>query len=386
MNFQYYMPVHILFGRGRLKDLATLELPGKKALIVTGGQSARKYGYLDKVQEYLKQNGVDTVVFDKVQPNPAAGHIDEAAGLARRENCEFIIGLGGGSAIDSAKAVAIMVDNGDYAFWDYVKGKATIMQPVLPIVAVPTTAGSGSEANSRMVVTNADTQEKISYGIKDTFPLLSIIDPELSVTVPPRFTAYQGMEALFHATEAYLADVSQPLSRLYALDCLRRINRFLPDAVRDGNDLQAREETAWASTLSGMTESVSDCFSGYSLEYTLSAFYPDLPHGAGLAALSVPYYNHLLKKNGDRVAERYMDMAQAMGEGGTCPEDFPAALSKLIKAVGLSELKLSDWGISKKEAEKLAESSFSAMSGLPDFDTIRLDRQDAACIIREAIN
>lgn len=139
MHFNYYMPTRVIFGRGRLKELAQAELPGKKALIViTGGNSMRKFGYLDKVQALLRENGVDSTVFDKVLPNPIEAHVEEAAELARREECDFVIGLGGGSAIDSAKSIAIMVNNGDNRYWDYLKGKASIMQPVLPIVAIPT--------------------------------------------------------------------------------------------------------------------------------------------------------------------------------------------------------------------------------------------------------
>lgn len=387
MHFNYYMPTRIIFGRGRIKELATVDLPGKKALIlITSGKSMRKYGYLDNIQNLLKENSVDSVVFDKVLPNPLAQHVQEAAELARQEECDFVIGLGGGSAIDSAKSVAIMVNNNDNSYWDYLKGNATIMQPVLPIVAIPTTAGTGTESDPWTVITNADTNEKIGFGIKDTFPTLSVVDPELMVSVPSLFTAYQGMDAFFHSSEGYLANVAQPVSDLYALDSIKRITRFLPEAVKDGHNLQAREEMAWASTQAGMVESMSSCISEHSMEHALSAFYPDLPHGAGLVALSLPYYSYLMKKDKDKIAVRYMEMARAMGEAGNGPEDFLMALRKLIEKVGLSELKLSSWGISPEEAEKLAENSFLAMGGLYNLDPIRLDRNDAACIIREAIH
>ena len=139
MHFNYYMPTRVIFGRGRLKELAQAqaELPGKKALIViTGGNSMRKFGYLDKVQALLRENGVDSTVFDKVLPNPIEAHVEEAAELARREECDFVIGLGGGSSIDSAKSIAIMVNNGDNRYWDYLKGKASIMQPVYKLQVI----------------------------------------------------------------------------------------------------------------------------------------------------------------------------------------------------------------------------------------------------------
>ena len=241
MHFSYFMPTRIIFGRGKLSHLATADLPGKKALIViTNGKSMRNLGYLDKVVSYLKDRGVESVVFDKVLPNPIEQHVMEAAELARNENCDFIIGLGGGSAIDSAKSIAIMIKNPG-TYWDYIKGEKEIHEDVLPIVAIPTTAGTGTEADPWTVITNPDVNEKVGFGSKETFPTLSIVDPELMLSVPPKLTAYQGMDAFFHSVEGYIANVAQPMSDIFALDSISRIAEYLPRAVRNGSDLQARE-------------------------------------------------------------------------------------------------------------------------------------------------
>lgn len=386
MHFDYYIPTKIVFGRGRLNELATLPLGGKKALIViTNGNSMKSLGYLKRVQDYLEQNGVASVVFDKVLPNPIQDHVMEAAELARNENCDIIIGLGGGSAIDTAKSTALMVRNPG-VYWDYVKGGREITEAVLPIIAIPTTAGTGTESDPWTVITNMVTSEKIGYGVKELFPTLAIVDPELMLSVPANLTAYQGMDAFFHSVEGYLAKVAQPLSDMFALDSIRRITKFLPQAVKDGNNLQAREEVAWASTQAGMVESTSCCISEHSMEHALSAFYPKLPHGAGLVALSVPYFSYLLKKDEKKVAARYMDMARAMGEENVnSPVAFVEALKKLIKAVGLKDLKLSDWGLQKEDAEMLAENSFAAMGALYELDPVVLTKEDACCIIDEAI-
>lgn len=385
MHFEYFMPTRLIFGRGKLEELASRPLPGKKALIViTNGRSMRSLGYLNRVADYLQQQGVESVVFDKVLPNPIEDHVMEAAELARNENCDFIIGLGGGSAIDSAKSIAVMVRNPG-TYWDYVKNGKTLSEPVLPIIAIPTTAGTGTESDPWTVITNNETNEKVGFGIPETFPLFSIIDPELMVSVPPRLTAYQGMDAFFHSTEGYLANVAQPVSDLYALDSIRLVNEFLPQAVADGNNLQAREQMAWASTQAGMVESISSCISEHSMEHALSAFYPQLPHGAGLVALSVPYYSYLLKKDRNKVKERYLHMARAMGKKGDNPELFLDALKELIQKVGLSDLRLSEWGIKKDEAEKLAANSFEAMGFLYSLDPVSLNQTDAVCVIRDAI-
>lgn len=385
MHFDYFMPVRLIFGRGRLKELSSLHLPGQKALIViTNGKSMRHLGYLDRVVGYLKEQGIDAVVFDRILPNPIETHVMQAAEFARNENCDFVIGLGGGSAIDSAKAIALMVKNPG-TYWDYVKGLKKPGEDVLPVIAVPTTAGTGTEADPWTVITNTAANEKVGFGIKETFPRLAIIDPELMVSVPAKLTAYQGMDAFFHSVEGYLANVAQPLSDMYALDSVRRISTFLPQAVADGSNLQAREEMAWASTQAGMVESISSCISEHSMEHALSAFYPELPHGAGLVALSVPYFSYLLKKNRAKVTERYLHIARAMGRQGDNPELFIDALKDLIAAVGLDNLKLSEWGIKKEEAEKLAANSFDAMGFLYKLDPVDLNQTDAACVIRDAI-
>lgn len=386
MHFDYFIPTKIIFGHNRLKELESLPLPGKKALIViTNGQSMRNLGYLDKVIKHLQAQNISAVVFDKILPNPIEDHVMEAAELARNHNCDFIIGLGGGSAIDSAKSIAIMVRNPG-TYWEYVKGQKTVSQAILPIVAIPTTAGTGTEADPWTVITNNKSNEKVGFGIAETFPVLAIVDPTLMVSVPQKLTAYQGMDAFFHAAEGYLACIAQPVSDMLSLQAIGLISQYLPKAVADGKNLQAREKMAWASTAAGMVESTSSCISEHSMEHALSAFYPDLPHGAGLVALSVPYFSYLLKKDRAKVEPRYIDMAHAMGETGNQPELFIQALQKLIKKIGLENLKLSEWGIKKEEAEKLAANSFAAMGALYELDPVKLDIRDATCIICDAIN
>ena len=260
--FSMHIPTRILFGCGEIKKLATEKMPGKKALIViSAGTSMRKYGYLGNVERYLKENGVESVVFDKVLPNPIKQHVMEAAQLCRDEKCDMVVGLGGGSSIDSAKAIAVMACNeGDY--WDYItagSGKGKPVTRALPIIAIPTTAGTGTEADPWTVVTNEELQEKIGYGCDLTYPTLSIIDPELMVSIPPHLTAYQGFDAFFHASEGFIANCATPISDLFALEAIRLLYKYLPVAVKDGRNLKARAKVAWASTLAGMVESTSSC-------------------------------------------------------------------------------------------------------------------------------
>jgi len=249
LDFSYYMPTRIIFGCGKLSELETTPyLPGKKALVVIGAAGAmKKHGYLDRVTKYLNKNGVETVVYDRIQPNPVSEHVEEGASVARENNCDFVVGLGGGSSIDSAKSIAVMAVNPG-RYWDYIArgsgGGKTPAEGALPIVAITTTAGTGTEADPWTVITRSETNEKIGWGANCTFPCLSIVDPELMASVPAKTTAYTGMDAFFHSVETYLATVNQPTSDLLALEAVGLITKYLPVAVKDGTDMQARTKLA----------------------------------------------------------------------------------------------------------------------------------------------
>lgn len=376
MQFDYYIPTKILFGTGKLNQLATEPLPGKKAIIViSNGTSMHKYGYLERVQTLLKEQQIDSVVYDKIMPNPIKEHVMEGAELARKEKCDFVIGLGGGSSIDAAKSIAVMAKNqGDY--WDYVGGGSGKMQPVtegaLPIVAITTTAGTGTEADPWTVITNGE--EKIGFGDPScTFPVLSVVDPELMVSVPSYLTAYQGFDAFFHAAEGYIANVANPMSDIYALESIRLIAKYLPRAVADGSDIEARGMVALANTLSGMVESTSCCISEHSLEHAMSAFHPQLPHGAGLIMLSKAYFGHFA----DNAKARYAKMAAEMENG-----DFVEALVALQEKCDVAELKMSDFGIKEDELESIAANARATMGFLYDFDPVPLSDDDALKILK----
>lgn len=387
MFFNYYVPPRILFGRGQLSHLHEQSLPGKKALIVTtNGNSIKKYGYLERVQKELSLAGCAYAVFDKILPNPVKRHVMEGAAFAKANDCDFVLGLGGGSSIDSAKAIAIMATNeGDY--WDYMDSGAGAAKPIpnhpLPIVAITTTAGTGTEADPWTVITNEDTNEKIGGGDDTTFPFLSIVDPDLMMTVPAHLTAYQGFDALFHSTEGYIARVSNPISDLYAHKAIELIGASLAQAVTNGEDETAREHVALANTLSGMVECTSSCISEHSIEHALSAYHPDLPHGAGLIMISLAYYTHFAQCGA--CDSRLIEMAKALGKkDASKPMDFVDALAELQQACHVDTLKLSDYGIHPDEFRTLAKNSFSAMGGLFERDPAPLSEDDVVAILEKS--
>ena len=387
MQFDYFVPTKILFGKGQLSNLHSQKLPGKKALIViSSGKSTRSNGYLSRVEEQLDLAGVSHAIFDKILPNPIKSHVMEGAALARSEGCDFVVGLGGGSSIDAAKAIAVMATNeGDY--WDYISGGSGQRKPVpndpLPIVAITTTAGTGTEADPWTVTTKEDTNEKIGFGYEKTFPVLSIVDPDLMLTVPPHLTAYQGFDALFHSTEGYLAKTADPISDLFALKAIELVGKSLAKAVADGTNEAARADVALANTLSGMVESLSSCTSEHSLEHALSAFHHELPHGAGLIMISKAYYTHFA--NTHACDERMIAMAKALGKtDASSAMDFVHALCGLQSACGVAELKMSDYGIDGANLGKYADNARQTMGGLFLADPVRLSREDSIRILQES--
>lgn len=376
MNFDYYIPTKILFGAGKLNQLAEENLPGKKALIVIScGTSMKRFGYLDRLIKLLKQQNVESVVYDKILPNPIKEHVMEGAAIAKENDCDFVIGLGGGSSIDAAKAIAIMAVNpGDY--WDYIATGSGKGQPIkngaLPIIAITTTAGTGTEADPWTVITNGT--EKIGFGDPAcTFPVLSVVDPELMTSVPPQLTAFQGFDAFFHSAEGYLANIATPMSDIYALESIRLVAEYLPRAVADGSNIEARRKIALANTLAGMVESTSCVISEHALEHALSALHPELPHGTGLIMLSRAYFTRFA----DTCKERYAKMAAAMG--GT---DFVEELMKLQKACGVDDLNMSDYGIAEDEFEAILANARETMGFLFDLDPAPLSDEDSMKILK----
>lgn len=310
----------------------------------------------------------------------------EGAELARKESCDFVVGLGGGSSIDTAKAIAIMTPNeGNY--WDYISGGSGLSKDVpnnpLPVVAITTTAGTGTEADPWTVITKVETNEKIGGGYDKTYPVLSIVDPLLMQSVPAKLTAYQGFDALFHSTEGYLNNTSYVMSDMYALEAIRRISGYLARAVADGSDLEARENVALGNTLAGMVESTSGCTSEHSLEHAMSGFHSNLTHGAGLIMISLAYYEHFVSRGIS--SKRFVDMAKAMGrDDATKPEDFIDALRDLQIACGVDDLKMSEVGIVPEEFEAIVDNAYNTMGGLFEVDSEPLTKADCIEILKRS--
>lgn len=367
MNFNFYNPTNLIFGAGKLDTLGDQKMPGKKALLlISSGNSVKKYGTLGRVQKQLEKAKTEYTVCDNIHENPSKEVVMEAADIAKKNGCDFILALGGGAVLDSAVAVAAMATNpGD--LWDYVNGGTGKGQPLvnaaLPIVTIATSSGTGSEINCWGVISNHQTNEKIGFGDPSIVPVLSIVDPELMRTVPPKYTAYQGFDALFHNTEVMMSNGVNVMSEVLALSAIERISKYLPKAVADGNDLEARENIAYGSTIAGMTMQLTSTTAQHSMEHAMSAYHHDLPHGAGLIMISKEFAQFFIDKHA--CDEQFVKMARAMGvPDADKPQDFVDALVKLQEACGVADLKMSDYGIEKSECMTLAVNARETMGGL----------------------
>ena len=388
MSYQFFTPTRVLFGVGTLGQLHQQTMPGKKALlIISNGRSAIENGYLSRTEAELQKAGVEWVIFNQVEANPLKSTVMAGANVARENECDFIVALGGGSVMDASKAIATMATNlGDV--WDYIGGGTGKGQPIkvdpLPIICITTTAGTGSEVNQWGVITNDKTNEKIGFGGDDRlFPVLAIVDPELMLSVPPKYTAYQGFDALFHSTEVYISKFANEMSDMIALKAIENVAKYLVRAVKNGNDLEARTGMAFANTLSGHAMVVSVTTAEHSLEHAMSAYHPNLPHGAGLIMISKAFYEFFIEKHA--CDERFIQMAQAMGmKDANKPEDFITALVNLQKECGVDQLKMSDYGITPDEFDTLATNARETMGGLFAANPCEMTHEDCVSVFEKS--
>lgn len=388
-SYNFFAPTRVLFGEGQLSNLHTLPMPGKKALLViSNGKSTITNGSLARTKAELEKAGCEYVVFNKVAANPLKEVVEEGAQAARDNGCDFVVALGGGSVMDAAKNMAMFAPQDSNDLWDYVftehgKGK-TPEKAVLPWIAITTSAGTGSEVDAAGVITNTKTDEKVGVGgFPGMMATYAIVDPELMKTVPPKFTAYQGFDALFHSLEGYIANNDNPMGEMVQRAAIENIAKYLPRAIKDGNDMEARSGMAFANTMSGYSMDVSACTSEHSMEHALSAYHTQLPHGAGLIMLSYEYFKFWIDKH--IIDDRFVDMAKFLGKAdATKPEDFLTALLDLQKACGVDDLKMSDYGIQKDEAMKFAKNARTAMGVLFQFDPAETTDEEIAGIYERA--
>ncbi len=375
-QYAFYMPTKILFGPNQLKNLHKEKLPGEKALIViSNGKSTKKYGYLSQLETELQKTQTNYSVFDRIRPNPTRENVMQGAKQAHEQNCDFVIALGGGSVMDAAKCIALMMTNpGD--LWDYSLSetgkKKTASHNAAPLVAITTSAGTGSEADMGGVISDDLNREKTAIFFPSMFPVLSIVDSQLMETVPPEYTAYQGMDAFFHASESMINKSEHPMGEMFALKAIELISQNITVAYNDGSNSEARENMALANTLAAF---YMLCTSPHAMEHAMGSYHESLPHGADLMMIAHAYYDFLAEH---RASENSMiKMAKAMGvENPTSGKDFVKALDQLMLSIGGNEIKMSTFGIKKEELIKFPKRMHGIVGGDTSADPIQLSDDD----------
>jgi len=364
--FEVSFPTKVIFGTGELIRIGQeAKQLGQKALLVTGGKSAKATGLLDRACALLNEAGHPYVLFDQIEPNPRTFTVDAGAQLARDEQCDHIIALGGGSVMDASKAIALAAYS-NRPIYDYMRGNPSQvwkelfpLTQALPLLTIPTVAATGSEANATSVLTHWETHEKSSIAGPGLIPKVAILDPSLTYTVPYRVTAESCADIFSHLFEAYL--ISVPGTHIqdgFTETLIRQLVEFSTVALDHPDHEEARATLLWTSTLAISSFTLAGRGAAYPLhgvEHPLSGFY-DIPHGRGLAMLAVPYFQQVILK--DR-PERLARMGRACFQ--VTFADDQAAAQATIEAVGqwfarmgITE-RLSDFGIARDQLPILAE-------------------------------
>jgi alcohol dehydrogenase YqhD (iron-dependent ADH family) len=364
LNFDLYLPTKLIFGIGSIERLGIeVKNIGKKALIVTGKRSSQENGILERVIKLLSKENIESVIFSKIESNPKNNIIDEGGEIARVEKCDFVIGLGGGSAMDSAKGIAVVAKEGG-EIWDYVPDGLKIPKRItsaLPIVEVPTLSASGSEANGGAVITNSRTKEKIFFRSYHLFPKISIIDPSLTITVPPEKTGEGGIDIICHVLDPYLTNIepNTPLQERLQEAVILTVMENLPLAMKDGRNLEARANLAWCAVfaVSGFPNFGENAgFPMHSIEHPISGLY-DIPHGRGLSALIPAFLETVLEINPKRLqqmGERIFKINES--DKKKLAKETIKRMKEWLEEIGMFT-KLRELGVKKDSFEKIAEDS-----------------------------
>ncbi len=352
--FSFVLPTEIVYGPGALSRLPEeLKRLGCERPAIITDAGILKAGIADRVKTLAEEAGFACVMYSGVEANPKDVNCEEGARIAREFGADSLIAVGGGSPIDCAKAVGVLLAHNADRIKPY-EGKTAATKPQVPLIAIPTTAGTGSELTFSAVITDTQNHYKMTVKSPFTAAKLALCDPELTVSVPPMVTASTGVDALTHAIEGYTATCGEPIADAFALYSIELIYHNLEKAVKNGADLEARSAMLMGSMLGGMSFSHSDVASVHCIAESLGGMY-DLPHGM-CNAIFLPY---VMEYNMDCCLEKYARVAQAMGFAFTDAREGAQtavqAVKDLCRAVGLPAFK--SLNVNTADFDELAEMS-----------------------------
>ncbi len=377
MDFSYHMPADLRFGRGLADKIGDIckEIGGGNVLVVTGTGSTKRSGLLDRVLASLKAAGLGAAVFDKVTQNPLTTTVYEGVELAKAEGCGVILGVGGGSIMDAAKAIAFCTVNaGDVS--DYIFGKKQ-GAGALPIVLLPTTCGTGSEGNQIAVLTNPETKDKKALYTMQVMPRVSVIDPDVMTTMPKSVLSSVGFDAFTHSLEAYTSKKANPITDAQALLGMQLLADDLPKLVSGEGGAAEWESVSLAATLGGMVIGAAGVSAAHGMEHPASGL-KNIVHGRGLAALTPPIVERLATADPEKFARVSVLL------GGSGAEDCADSIRRFLKAIDLS-VKLGDLGITAEDVPWMTENCMKISIGNLKNAPVTFSREEVEQIYREAL-
>jgi alcohol dehydrogenase len=375
--FEFIMPGKIVFGAGKLNESGALLADlGKKGLLVCDSW-CNSTGLPARLAEIMKNAGVESVIYDGVVPNPTVAVIDAGADIAIEADCDFVIGLGGGSSMDTAKGIAVAVTH-EGSIWPYAMGEKEITPKTLPIAAISTTSGTGSQCTCFAVISNPETKQKPGMGSPLILPRLAIVDPELMTSAPKQLTINTGFDVFCHAVEAYTSAAASDLSDMYAEKALKLVGKHLEKCCKDSSDLKARAGMALADTCAGIAICNAVVTLPHVMAHVISGHFCDIPHGDALYSI----YREALKFNSQALAEKHKFIANAIDPGN---DDVVYSFENFFgKFEFINKLK-EKFKENPEIVNIIAGDTFTYMKGIAELNPVSATEEDAKNILAASL-
>ncbi len=363
--FNFFQDTKLVFGEGKVEEVGSIASEyGNNCLLVTTQANEALRPLYDRVIKILKKSDLNVAHFDGVTPNPTTDDISRGAEMANSIQANVVIGLGGGSSMDAAKAIAVEVTH-EGSSWDYLFYKTQPTEKTLPIVAISTTSGTGSQVTQVSVVTNPRERDKSALYNNLLYPRVSIIDPELMVSLPPFVTATTGFDVFCHAFESLLHPNRGAYIELLAKEAIKIVSDHLPKVLADPTNIEFRSKMAWADTLAGLCIANAGVTLPHGMGMAIGGMYPHVAHGQALAIV----YPACTEYTWENAVDQYAFLSRTFNCEMNGVGDYEAAglasdeISKFLKKIDLQQ-KLEDVGMPESEIGALAKQSMV----LPDYE------------------
>jgi len=375
--FEFIMPGKIVFGAGKFNENgALLSELGKKGLIVCDAW-CNSTGLPAKLAEIMQTAGLESVIYDGVIPNPTVELIDVGAKIAVDSACDFIIGLGGGSSMDTAKGIAVAATH-EGSVWAYAMGEKDITTATLPIAAISTTSGTGSQCTCFAVISNPETKQKPGMGSPYVLPQLAIVDPELMLSAPKQLTINTGFDVFCHAVEAYTSTAASDLSDMYAEKALMLVGQHMETCCEEGDNLEARSGMALADTCAGIAICNGVVTLAHVMAHVISGHFCDIPHGDALYSI----YSETLKFNSQALAEKHKFIANAIDPGN---DDVVSAFENFFGKFEFNNKLKEKFQENPDVVNIIAGDTFTYMKGIAELNPVAANEEDARNILSASL-